>query len=171
MTSSNGNLFRVTGPLWGEFTHHRGPSPVNSPHKGQWCGALMFSLICAWINSWVNNWDAGDLKHHCAHYDVTIMNHRNFVTLVDVLVRIVVPCISGQNTQRIDLKLGVYIHYAIQKTWSTYGHTLLNSSHSLASDWLNSLWTCQVINFWSHFAEFLPFPDLWLGEQFMHTCR
>ena len=23
-------------------------SPVNSPHKGQWRGALMFSLICAW---------------------------------------------------------------------------------------------------------------------------
>ena len=28
-------------------------SPVNSPHKGQWRGALMFSLICAWINGWV----------------------------------------------------------------------------------------------------------------------
>ena len=25
-------------------------SPVNSPHKGQWRGALMFSLICVWIN-------------------------------------------------------------------------------------------------------------------------
>ena len=23
MTSSNGNIFRVTGPLWGEFTGHR----------------------------------------------------------------------------------------------------------------------------------------------------
>ena len=27
-------------------------SPVNSPHKGQWRGALMFSLICVWINDW-----------------------------------------------------------------------------------------------------------------------
>ena len=25
-------------------------SPVNSPHKGQWRGALMFSLICVWRN-------------------------------------------------------------------------------------------------------------------------
>ena len=33
-------------------------SPVNSPHKGQWRGALMFSLICTWTNSWVNNRDA-----------------------------------------------------------------------------------------------------------------
>ena len=31
------------------------PVPVNSPHKGQWRGALMFSLICVWINGWVNN--------------------------------------------------------------------------------------------------------------------
>ena len=35
-------------------------SPVNSPHKGQWRGALMFSLICVWINGWVNNHEAGD---------------------------------------------------------------------------------------------------------------
>ena len=48
-------------------------SPVNSPHKGQWRGALMFSLICAWIHGWVNNGDAGDLRHHSAHYDVTVM--------------------------------------------------------------------------------------------------
>ena len=48
-------------------------SPVNSPHKGQWRGALMFSLIYAWINSWVNKGEAGDLRHHRAHYDVTVM--------------------------------------------------------------------------------------------------
>ena len=48
-------------------------SPVNSPHKGQWRGALMFPLICAWINGWVNNQEAGDLRHHHAHYDVSVM--------------------------------------------------------------------------------------------------
>ena len=48
-------------------------SPVNSPHKGQWRGALMFSLICAWINGWVSNRVADDLRHHRAHYDVTVM--------------------------------------------------------------------------------------------------
>ena len=37
-------------------------SPVNSPHKGQWREALMFSLICVWINDWVNNHGAGDLR-------------------------------------------------------------------------------------------------------------
>ena len=48
-------------------------SPVNSPHKGQWPGALMFSLICARINGRVNNGEVGDLKCHRAHYDVIVM--------------------------------------------------------------------------------------------------
>ena len=146
MTSSNGNIFRVTGPLCGEFTGHpvlkriafqlsncpigffdisflhiplhviihssfsanktqwqllvsqhmhqantwwrhqmetfsaslaicAGNSPVTGefPHKGQWRGALMFSLICTRINGWVNNGEAGDLRRHRAHYDVTVM--------------------------------------------------------------------------------------------------
>ena len=47
--------------------------PLDSPHEGQWRGALMFSLICAWINRWVNNGDVGDLRRHRTHYDVTVM--------------------------------------------------------------------------------------------------
>ena len=62
-------LFRVTGHLCGEFTGHRW-IPLR---KGLWGGAFMFSLICAWINGWVNNRDTGDLRRHCAHYDVTVM--------------------------------------------------------------------------------------------------
>ena len=50
-----------------------GNSPVNSPHKDQWRGALLFCFICAWINGWVNNSDAGDLRRHRAHYDVIVM--------------------------------------------------------------------------------------------------
>ena len=48
-------------------------SPVNSPHKGQWRGALMFSLICTWINRWVNNRAARDLRRHRALCDVIVM--------------------------------------------------------------------------------------------------
>ena len=49
------------------------PVPVNSPHKGQWRGALMFSFIYAWINDWVNNREAGDLRRQDGHYDVIVM--------------------------------------------------------------------------------------------------
>ena len=49
-------------------------SPVNSPHKGRWRGALMFSLIHAWTNDWANNYgDVSDLRCRRAHYDVTVM--------------------------------------------------------------------------------------------------
>ena len=49
------------------------PVPVNSLHKDQWRGALMFSLFCAWINDWVNNREAGDFKCHRAHHAVNVM--------------------------------------------------------------------------------------------------
>ena len=48
-------------------------SPVNFLHEGQWRGALMFSLINAWAKGWANTQDAGDLRGHRAHYDVTVM--------------------------------------------------------------------------------------------------
>ena len=75
VTSLNGGIFSVTGPLCGEFTGHRGihRSPVNSPHKGQWRRALMFSLIYASTNDWVNNRDAGGLRRHRAYYYVSVM--------------------------------------------------------------------------------------------------
>ena len=52
-------------------------SPVNFPHKGQWRGALMFSLMYAWINDWVNNREAGDLRLQHGHYDVIVMSTNN----------------------------------------------------------------------------------------------
>ena len=61
-------------PRYWPFVQGIHRSPVNSPHKGQWRGALMFSLICTWINGWENNREAGDLRGHRAHYDVTVMN-------------------------------------------------------------------------------------------------
>ena len=56
MTSSNGNIFRVTGPLCWEFTGE-------FHHKSQRPGALMLSK------------QSGDLRRHRAHYDVTVMVH------------------------------------------------------------------------------------------------
>ena len=55
--------------------------PVNFPHKGQWRGALMFSLICVWINAWVNNREAGDLTRYRAHYHVIVMFNKKATML------------------------------------------------------------------------------------------
>ena len=60
-------------PRYWPFVRGIHRSPVNSPHKGQWRGALMFSLICIWINDWVNNLEAGDFRRHRGYNDVTVM--------------------------------------------------------------------------------------------------
>ena len=61
-------------PRYWPFVRGIHRSPGNSPHKGQWRGALMVCLICARINGWVNNGEAGDLIRHPAHYDVIVMD-------------------------------------------------------------------------------------------------
>ena len=48
--------------------------PVNSPHKCQWHRALIFSVICVWINGWVNYRETGELRRYRAHYDVIAMS-------------------------------------------------------------------------------------------------
>ena len=63
-------------PRYWPFVRGIHRSLVNSPHRGQWRGALIFSLICAWINGWVNNREAGDLSHR-AHYDVIVKRFLN----------------------------------------------------------------------------------------------
>ena len=60
-------------PSYWPFVRGIHRSSVNSSHKGQWCGALMFSLICVWINGWVNNCEAGDLRCHRAYYDIIVI--------------------------------------------------------------------------------------------------
>ena len=70
MTSSNRNIFRVTGLLRGELTGHRWIHRTKASDAELWC----LSLICAWMNGWVNNCEAGDLRRHLAHYDVTVMS-------------------------------------------------------------------------------------------------
>ena len=62
-----------TFPRYWSFVRGIHQSPMNSPHKGQWRGALMFSLIYARINSSVNNRQAGDLRRHRSHYNVTVL--------------------------------------------------------------------------------------------------
>ena len=78
-------------PRYWPFVRGIHRSPVNSPHKGQWRGALMFTLICARINGWVNNREAGDLRRYRGHCDVTVMISRDC------------PCLTSnrQNIPRI----------------------------------------------------------------------
>ena len=74
MTSSNGNIFRVTVPLCGEFTGHWWIPHTKASDAELWC----FLWSAPWITGWVNNHEAGDLRRHHAHYDVTVMQTESF---------------------------------------------------------------------------------------------
>ena len=130
MTSSNGNIFRVTGHL----------SMVNSPHKGQWRGALMFSLICAWINSWVNNREAGDFRRHRAHYDVTVM----WYLYINALFSLQRQETSHWNQLRL--------------TWHTA------SGREMKSFWNKSIWNCHYLQ--NDSACFSSCASRWISSLF-----
>ena len=81
-------------PRYWPFVRGIHRSPVNSPHKGQWRGALMFTLFCVWINGCVSNREAGDLRCYRAHFDVTVM--RSFL----LSLRIKAKWISNVNQEK-----------------------------------------------------------------------
>ena len=60
-------------PCYWPFVRGIHRSPVNSPHKGQWRGASMFTVICVWINGSVSTREAGDLRRYRNHFDVIVM--------------------------------------------------------------------------------------------------
>ena len=90
-------------------------SPVNSPHKGQWRGAVMFSLICAWINSWTNNHVAGYLRCHRAHYDVNVMRR-----LIETLTRnrhFIQHSYDHSAVEKNDLSIWNYMFLSKLRNW------------------------------------------------------
>ena len=108
-------------------------SPMNSIHKAQWRGALMFSLICAWTNDWVNNRYARDLQRHRARYDVTVINMAT-VWIYFILYWICFMMFS------VSIVVCLYSARLIHRHWSNHTGTIV---------WLPQ---CR----WSSSAELLP---------------
>ena len=167
MTSSNGNIFRVTGHVLGSPR-----SPVTSPHKGQWRGALMFSLICVWINGWVNNREAGDfgtlscpLWRHCNVFVIggfvvsrrwcfmncvrTTLTHPNvFIVLVlrmqgsfcvcDQPMRDGTGCIYKMIPVRyVIMSFQKFVRDSAHFFWAAVFHCLLNTSNNCSTSITN----------------------------------
>ena len=110
---------------------HRGP--VNSPHKwpvtlkmfpfddvimqmetfsdkGQWRGALEFSLIWVWINGSVNNREAGDFRRYRAHYDVTVVWNTLYMTLLPSELLACVLNATAFQRQTYRVHFNFYLH-------------------------------------------------------------
>ena len=97
MTSSNGNIFRVTDPLCREFTGHRWIPLTKASDAELWC----FLWSAPLINGWVNNREAGGLRRHRSHYDVIVIQGTG----------IVLPKYSWFSTKRINVNRAyVYLY-------------------------------------------------------------
>ena len=109
-------------PCYWPFVRGIHQSSVNSTHKCQWRGVLMFSLICVWINDWVNNREAGDLRRHRGHYDVTIMQWVNgFAEQTTAPGRF----IATEIVFELMVRIKIYMHYRMTAKYrliiTTYG--------------------------------------------------
>ena len=135
-------------PRYWPFVRGIHRSLVNSPHKGQWRGALMFPLICVWINAWVNNREAGDLRRHRAHYDVTVMF--GLPTKEIWMLRIITEHL-GENPPEVPVRsqrpINAYHftipwHHQRSLQWRHNGHDGV-SNHQPHHCLLNSLFRCR----------------------------
>ena len=104
-------------PCYRPFVRGIHRSPVDSPHKGHWRGTLMFSLIWAWTNDWANNEDAGDLRHHRVHYDVTVMVEDKTPRVSGVITTTYSCCLRRQfiNNHTIDLLFNDYSSFITKR--------------------------------------------------------
>ena len=94
-------------PRYWPFVRGIHQSPVNSLHKGQWRGGLMFSLLCARINGWVNNGEAGDLRRYRAHYDVTVM-YLPVLASASAATALTLGSASSVNSNNMEITAGVW---------------------------------------------------------------
>ena len=125
VTSSKGNIFRVTGPLCGEFTDGQ----WISPHKGHWRRALVFYFICAWTNGW-----AGDLWRHRAHYDVTLMEVEwsyEFLFLASMRNYFIYRC-----------------HLSLEERYKLQIYILISSKQFSKSWWRHQMETLSALDYW-----------------------
>ena len=81
--------------------------------KGQWRGALIFSLICAWINGWVNDFKAGDLRRHRAHCNVIVMCRSDIEWSEgdEFRIRLSTPCFNAIVSSIITIRWPWDLHY------------------------------------------------------------
>ena len=99
------------------------------PHKGQWRGTLMFSLIWAWINGLVNNREARDLRRYRAHHNVNVME--NLTSGDTHSKQIIARCWENVKLRySVNTSIRIYI-YSRQLTLTKIQHKQYTKSHNL----------------------------------------
>ena len=105
-------------PRYWPFVRGIHRSPMNSPHKGQGGGALVFSLICVWIDGWVNDREADDLRGYRAHYDATVMSlNTEIYRYLPIWVRVWWMIYSEMTNLAISLRTFVHPRVTVSCHW------------------------------------------------------
>ena len=133
MTSSNGNMFRVTGFCAGNSPVTAGKSPVTGEFQSHRPVTRSFDVFfdLRLKNDWVNKQDACDLRDHRSHYDVTAM----WCWIViqwsgqpwDISAFNASLLSNSELVKRV--KLGVSVHYG--RNGLKFGTLLYPDNHSL----------------------------------------
>ena len=113
-------------PRYWPFVRGIHRSPVNSPHKGQWNGALIFSLNCVWINSLANNRETGDLRRHHAHYDVIVMD-QYILLYLQKIQKCNHHLTNTASTHFMQLPHGIYMDWTRIWYWASHKNFLHSS--------------------------------------------
>ena len=122
-------------------------SPMNSLHKGQWRGALMYSLIYPWTNGWANHRYSGDQRRHRAHYDVTVMILPNMNTC---LMKLYPGQLLSQGCAFMrDTKLSIWVlnHVHTRMEMGSYQYVVTNIIFP---------YTIPVVSMWKQAAKYRP---------------
>ena len=138
-------------------------SLVDSPHKGQWSGALMFSLICTWTNGWARNRGTGDLRRYRAHYDVTMIVSSsviaNCMRNIDFLsfINFSTICILNKKFAAFHLQFhleGVTFKTSFRETWIRF----------ITPKWKLAGCQAQQVNFMAENLACSPWTDFTFGS-------
>ena len=148
MTSSNGNILRVTG--------HLSPGPRWIPRTK---ASDAERLICVWINDWVNTREAGDLGRLRAHYDVIVMLFkmtlgldslwliRYMYSLDQKAIRVLITRSRAKWARSsVTLKFGPRAHGAMTKTHAKCQGVMLSHWHLryFAMSYRRGSYTCPI---------------------------
>ena len=136
---------------------------VNSPHKGQWRRALMFSLICAWMNGSVNNREAGDLRRHRAHYDVIVMCAHDCLSKIEP-ARLIISSRPPGTMRRLPWQLGIkqgWVGLTGFLWWASSAKR--KDNHGVSSGW-SSTWFHSNTGLSSTPYELIPIIYLGFGH-------
>ena len=105
-------------------------NPLDSTHKGR--GTLMFPLICAWTIGQAYNRDAGEMRRHHSHYDVTVM-------------------LSGQSSRSLRKSRNIFCRekYSLRRKSSLWEKNLLCEKKYSYYLWRKRFFAEEIYSLWN----------------------